>query len=166
MDLAAAALACDQTRIVTMQWSYSESEHLFQFLSLSGNHHGISHDFASSGTNFEAYNKIQTWYAERVAAFLTKLDSYPEGEGTLLDNTLVLWGTEIGESTQHDLQLMPYVLAGRAGGKIRTGRYLDYSNARKDSNQLLVSMAHAMGADDLTAFGDASGGTGPLAGLT
>jgi hypothetical protein len=166
MDLAAAALACDQTRIITIQWSYSESEHLFQFLSLNGNHHGISHDFASSGANFDAYNKIQTWYAERVAAFLTKLDSYPEGDGTLLDNTLVLWGSEIGESTQHDLTLMPYVLAGKAGGKIRPGRYLDYSNARKDSNQLLVSLAHAMGADDLTAFGDASGDTGPLAGLT
>jgi hypothetical protein len=166
MDLAAAALACDQTRIITIQWSYSESEHLFQFLNLTGNHHGISHDFASSGTNFEAYNKIQTWYAERVADFLTTLDSYPEGDGTLLDNTLVLWGTEIGESTQHDLTLMPYVLAGKAGGKIRTGRYLDYSSARKDSNQLLVSMAHAMGADDLTSFGDASGDTGPLAGLT
>jgi hypothetical protein len=78
----------------------------------------------------------------------------------------VLWGTEIGESTQHDLTLMPYVLAGSAGGKLRTGRYLDYSSARKDSNQLLVSMAHAMGADDLTSFGDASGATGPLAGLT
>jgi len=166
MDLAAAALACDQTRIITLQWSYSESEHLFQFLSLNGNHHGISHDFSSSGANFDAYNKIQTWYAERVAAFLTKLDSYPEGDGTLLDNTLVLWGSEIGESTAHDLTLMPYVLAGKAGGKIRPGRYLDYSNARKDSNQLLVSMAHAMGADDLTAFGDASGDTGPLAGLT
>jgi hypothetical protein len=166
MDLAAAALACDQTRIITIQWSYSESEHLFQFLNLTGNHHGISHDFASSGTNFEAYNKIQTWYAERVAAFLTKLDSYPEGDGTLLDNTLVLWGSEIGEASQHDLELMPYVLAGKAGGKIRTGRYLDYSGARKDSNQLLVSMAHAMGADDLTSFGDPSGATGPLAGLT
>jgi hypothetical protein len=166
MDLAAAALACDQTRIITVQWSYSESEHLFQFLNLTGNHHGISHDFASSGANFEAYNKIQTWYAERVAAFLTKLDSYPEGDGTLLDNTLVLWGSEIGEASQHDLELMPYVLAGKAGGKIRTGRYLDYSNARKDSNQLLVSIAHAMGADDLTSFGDASGATGPLAGLT
>jgi hypothetical protein len=166
MDLAAAALACDQTRIITVQWSYSESEHLFQFLNLTGNHHGISHDFASSGANFEAYNKIQTWYAERVAAFLTKLDSYPEGDGTLLDNTLVLWGSEIGEASQHDLTLMPYVLAGKASGKIRTGRYLDYSNARKDSNQLLVSIAHAMGADDLTSFGDASGATGPLAGLT
>jgi hypothetical protein len=165
MDLVAAALACDQTRIVTFQWSYAESEHLFQFLSVSGNHHGISHDFGSSGANFEAYNKIQTWYAEQVARFLTKLDSIPEGDGTLLDNTLVLWGSEIGESTSHDLSLMPYVLAGKAGGKIRTGRYLDYSNARKDSNQLLVSIAHAMGADDLTAFGDPSGATGPLAGL-
>jgi len=166
MDLAAAALACDQTRIITFQWSYSESEHLFPFLNISGNHHGISHDFATSGTNFEAYNRIQTWYAERLAYFLAKLDSYDEGNGTLLDNTLVLWATEIGESTQHDLMMMPYVFAGSAGGRIRAGRYLDFSNAKKDNNQMLVSMAHAMGADDLTSFGDASGATGPLAGLT
>ncbi len=166
MDLAAAALACDQTRILTFQWSYSESEHLFQFLNISGNHHGISHDFSSSGTNYDAYNKIQTWYADRLAYFLGKLASYPEGDGTLLDNTLVLWATEIGESTQHDLTLMPYVFAGSAGGKIRTGRYLDFSNARRDNNQMLVSMAHAMGAEDLTSFGDASGATGPLPNLT
>jgi len=171
MDLAAAALACDQTRILTFQWSYSESEHLFQFLkvnnaAISGNHHAISHDFASSGTNFLAYNAIQTWYAEQVAYFLGKLDSYKEGDRTLLDNTIVLWATEIGESTQHDLTLMPYVLAGSAGGAISAGRYLDFSSARKDNNQLLVSIAHAMGASDVQSFGDASGATGPLAGLT
>ena len=171
MDLAAAALACDQTRILTFQWSYSESEHLFQFLKLSGNgisgnHHAISHDFASSGTNYLAYNAIQTWYAEQVAYFLGKLDSYQEGERTLLDNTILLWATEIGESTQHDLTLMPYVLAGSAGGAISAGRYLDFSSARKDNNQLLVSIAHAMGASDLNSFGDASGATGPLSGLT
>ena len=171
MDLAAAALACDQTRILTFQWSYSESEHLFQFLKLngtaiSGNHHAISHDFASSGTNYNAYNAIQTWYAEQVAYFLGKLDSYQEGDRTLLDNTVVLWATEIGESTQHDLTLMPYVLAGSAGGAISAGRLLDFSSARKDNNQLLVSIAHAMGATDLTSFGDPSGATGPLSGLT
>lgn len=165
MDMAAAALACDLTRIITFQWSYSESEHLFQFLNVSGNHHGISHDFASSGTNFDAYNKIQTWYAQQFVAFLNKLDSYKEGERSLLDNTVVLWATEIGESTQHDLTMMPYVLAGSAGGKLRTGRFLDFSSARKDNNQMLVSIAHAMGASDLTSFGDPSGATGPLAGL-
>jgi len=167
MDLAAAALACDQTRILTLQWSYSESEHLFQFLktsgkAISGNHHAISHDFSASGTNYDAYNAIQTWYAERVAYFLGKLDSYREGDGTLLDNTVVLWATEIGESTQHDLTLMPYVLAGSAGGAFKAGRYLDFSTARKDNNQLLVSLANAVGDKTLTSFGDKSGATGPL----
>jgi hypothetical protein len=164
MDLAAAALACDQTRILTFQWSYSESEHLFQYLQVSGNHHGISHDFSSSGANYEAYNKIQTWYATQVAYFLSKLDSYKEGDKTLLDNTVVLWATEIGESTAHDLTMMPYMLAGSAGGKIRAGRYLDMSSNRQDNNQLLVSLAQAMGSD-ITSFGDASGKTGPLPNL-
>lgn len=170
MDLAAAALACDQTRILTFQWSYSESEHLFQFLkskerAISGNHHGISHDFASSGTNYDAYNAIQTWYAEQLAYFLGKLDSYQEGDRTLLDNTVVLWATEIGESTQHDLTLMPYVLAGSGGGAFKAGRYLDFSSARKDNNQLLVSLANVMGDKTLTSFGDKSGATGPLSAL-
>lgn len=165
MDLAAAALACDQTRIITFQWSYSESEHLFQFLNLNGNHHAISHDFAMSGAGYEAYNKIQTWYTQQFLYFLTKLDSYKEGERTLLDNTIVLWATEIGESTQHDLTMMPYVLAGSAGGKIRAGRFLDFSGNRRDNNQMLVSIAHAMGAEDVTTFGDPSGATGPLPGL-
>jgi hypothetical protein len=163
MDLAAAALACDQTRILTFQWSYSESEHLFQFLNnISGNHHAISHDFSSSGVNYDAYNAIQTWYASQFAYFLGKLDSIQEGDGTLLDHSLVLWATEIGESTQHDLTLMPYIWAGGASGQLKTGRLLDWSNNRQDNNQMLVSMANLMGATSLTSFGDPSGKTGPL----
>jgi hypothetical protein len=162
MDLAAAALACDLTRILTLQLSYSESEHLFRFLGISGSHHVISHDFSPSGTNFEAYNTIQVWYAEQLAYFLGKLASYQEGGATLLDNSLVLWATEIGEATSHDLRLMPYVLAGSAGGRIRAGRLVDYGNNPRDNNQMLVSIARAMGADDLTAFGDESGAAGPL----
>lgn len=166
MDLTAAAMACDQTRIATIQWSYSESEHLFSFLGINGAHHTISHDFAQSGTNFDAYNTIQTWYAEQLAYLLSALDSYPEGDGTLLDHTLVLWGSEIGESTSHDLTLMPYVLAGGANGKIRTGRFVDWGNTRYDNNQLLVSIANILGVEDLTEFGDPSGKTGPLPDLT
>ena len=165
MDLAVAALACDQTRIITFQWSYSESEHLFSFLDISGNHHVISHDFASSGTNYTAYNKIQIWYQQQFAYLLGKMDAFKEGDRSLLDNSIVLWATEIGESTQHDLMMMPYVLAGSAGGKIRAGRLLDYSSNRRDNNQMLVSIGQAMGATDLTSFGDASGATGPLPNL-
>ncbi len=166
MDLAAAALACDQTRLLTIQWSYSESEHLFPFLGYGGNHHVISHDFSSSGANYQAYNGIQTWYAEQLAYFLAKLDSYSEGDRTLLDNTLVLWATEIGESTRHDLELMPYVFAGSAGGAIKAGRLLDFSQKPADNNKMLVSIAHALGDTELTSFGDPSGASGPLTGLT
>ena len=165
MDMAAAALACNQTRILTFQWSYSESEHLFSFMNITGNHHAISHDFASSGTNYDAYNRIQAWYAQQFLYFIQKLDSYKEGSRTLLDNSIVLWATEIGESTQHDLATMPYVLAGSAGGKIRTGRFIDYGTTKKDNNQMLVSIAQAMGASDVTSFGDPSGATGPLPNL-
>jgi hypothetical protein len=93
------------------------------------------------------------------------MDAIKEGDGTLLDHSVVLWATEIGESTQHDLMMMPYVLAGKANGKIRAGRLLDFSSARKDNNQMLVSIGQAMGDTSLTSFGDASGATGPLAGL-
>lgn len=165
MDLAAAAFACDMTRVITLQWSYAESEHLFQFLNINGNHHNISHDFSQSGPGYDAYNAIQTWYADQLRYMLEKLDSYPEGNGTMLDNTLVLWATEIGESTTHALTTMPYVFAGGAGGRIRPGRFIDYGFNERDNNQMLISMAHAMGYDDLTEFGDRTGSMGPLSGL-
>jgi hypothetical protein len=165
MDLAVAALACDQTRILTFQWSYSESEHLFGFLNITGNHHAISHDFSQNGANYDAYNTIQTWYQKQFAYLLGKMDAIKEGTGTMLDHSIVLWATEIGESTQHDLLQMPYVLAGSANGKIRPGRLLDFTSNKRDNNQMLVSIGQAMGATDLTSFGDASGATGPLPGL-
>lgn len=161
MDLAAAALACDQTRIITLQWNYAESEHYFPFLDLSRNHHTISHDW--QGPGFTEYGKIQVWFSEQFLYLLNKLNSYNEGERTLLDNSVVFWGSEIGESTSHDLTLMPYVLAGSAGGRLKSG-LVDYGNgnSRKDNNQLLVSLAQLMGATEVTSFGDESGATGEL----
>jgi hypothetical protein len=161
MDLAAAALACDQTRIITLQWNFAESEHLFPFLGLSRNHHAISHDWAGT-TGFTEYGQIHVWFAEQLAYFLGKLDSYQEGPGTLLDNTVLFWGSEIGESTGHDLTRMPYVLAGGGGGKLSPGRVIDYKSAPRDNNQLLVSLANIMGDTAMTSFGDPSGATGPL----
>jgi hypothetical protein len=162
MDLAAAALACDQTRILTFQWSYAESEHLFPFLNVNGSHHVISHDNSAGA----AYDTIATWYAQQFSYFLNKLDSYREGERTLLDNCIVLWTSEIGDGITHDLSTLPCLLAGSAGGRIRAGRFIDFTSNRRDNNQMLISLAHAMGAEDLTTFGDPSGAMGPLPGLT
>ncbi|WP_437321644.1 DUF1552 domain-containing protein [Sorangium sp. So ce385] len=166
MDMAAAALACDLTRICTIQWSYAESEHLYPFLDLQGNHHAISHQWDTAGK--AQYSKIHTWFAEQLAYLLGKLDSYAEGDRTLLDNTVVLWVTEISESTQHALTNMPFLLAGSAGGAFRTGRFVDYlanGGSPRQHNDLLVSIANAMGTDD-TTFGDPQFCTGPLPSLT
>ncbi|WP_437581502.1 DUF1552 domain-containing protein [Sorangium sp. So ce887] len=166
MDMAAAALACDLTRIVTLQWSYAESEHLYPWLGLSGNHHAISHQWDTPGK--AQYSKIHTWFAEQLAYLLGKLDSYAEGDRTLLDNTVVLWVTEISESTQHALTNMPFLLAGSAGGALRTGRFVDYlanGGAARQHNDLLLTIANAMGTDD-TTFGDPEFSSGPLPDLT
>lgn len=164
MDLAVAALACDQTRIITLQWNYAESEHLFPFLGLSRNHHAISHDWQGT-QGFEEYGMIHAWYAEQLAYFLSKLASYPEGDGTMLDNTIVFWGSEIGESTQHDLTRMPYMLAGGRNRGLAGGRVIDYKQDPQDNNRLLVSLGQLMGADTLEHFGDTSGAVGPLPSL-
>ncbi|WP_104987131.1 DUF1552 domain-containing protein [Sorangium cellulosum] len=166
MDMAAAALACDLTRIVTIQWSYAESEHLYPFLDLRGNHHAISHQWDTAGK--AQYSKIHTWFAEQLAYLLGKLDSYAEGDHTLLDNTVVLWVTEISESTQHALTNMPFLLAGSAGGVFRTGRFIDYlanGGSPRQHNDLLLTIANAMGTND-TSFGDPEFSSGPLPGLT
>lgn len=166
MDMAAAALACDLTRIVTIQWSYAESEHLYPFLDLRGNHHAISHQWDTEGK--AQYSKIHTWFAEQLAYLLGKLDSYAEGDRTLLDNTVVLWVTEISESTQHALTNMPFLLAGSAGGVLRTGRFVDYlanGGRPRQHNDLLLTIANAMGTND-TTFGDPNYCTGTLPDLT
>src|SRR5690606_26112989 len=147
-----------------LQWNYAESEHLFPFLGLSRNHHAISHDWQGT-QGFTEYGMIHTWFAEQLAYFLSKLASYPEGEGTLLDNTIVFWGSEIGVSTQHDLTRMPYMLACGRNRGLGGGRVIDFSAAPQDNNRLLVSLGKLMGAEDLEQFGVASGATGPLTGL-
>jgi hypothetical protein len=154
-DLAAAALACDSTRILTLQYQYAESEHLFPFLGFSRNHHIISHDWQGT-QGFEEYGQIHTWIAEQVVYFVKALDAYDEGGSSLLDNTVVFWGSEIGESTSHDLMLMPYVLAG-GGSMFNTGRFIDYGTTRHDNNKLLISIAQMVGASGVTEFGDESG---------
>ena len=166
MDLAVAALACDQTRILTFQWSYSESEHLFAFLNITGNHHAISHDFSSSGANYDAYNKIQTWYQQQFAYLLGKMDAIKEGDR----DDARQQHRAVGDRDRRIDAARSADDALRAGG--RRGRQdprraacsTSRSNKR-DNNQMLVSIGQAMGATDLTSFGDASGATGPLPGL-
>ena len=103
--------------------------------------------------------KIYNWYAQKVAEFLHILDSIPEGNGTVLDNTLVVWGSEVGRGYDHSFFNMPFVLAGGGAGAIEMGRQYDFPE--QAHNRLLVSICQAMGMST-NAFGELDQGDGAL----
>jgi hypothetical protein len=104
--------------------------------------------------------EAERWFAEQFAYLLGKLDAAPDPDGgTLLDSTLVLWCKEMGDSRDHVCTNVPMVIAG-AG--FETGRYLKTGGA--SHAKMLVSIAEALGVPT-ASFGDASHGSGPLAGL-
>ncbi len=102
-----------------------------------------------------------------MAYLLGQLQAIPDGNGTLLDNTAVLWVNEMSVGQVHDRRQIPYVLAGSCGGAWKTGRFLDLTDPNGDPthNQLLLSICHAMGVDVAT-FGNPAYCKGPLPRLT
>lgn len=167
MDLLVNALACDLTRVASLQWTYSVSDLAFTWLGIQQGHHGLSHEGASNTTAQNALTAINTWYAEQFAYLIQKMKEIPEGDGTLLDNTVIVWCNELGQGSSHTRQKIPFVLAGSCGGAWQTGRYLDYDNLINNGaphNNLWVSILNAMGVPD-DRFGHPLHCTGPLEGL-
>jgi hypothetical protein len=161
-DLMVASLACNTTRVSTMQWADSEAKFLLNFppLGLPEHHHAYQHE---KGFQPDALNKIYNWYASNFAYLLKQMDAVKEGDVSLLDNSLVFWVTEISSPEDHGQTNMPFVLAGKAQGKIKTGRWLKVPS--QPHNNLLVSLLNIYGGTD-TTFGDPKYCTGALAGLT
>jgi len=163
MDMLVAALACDQTRVASLQWSRSVSQIGFPFLGISQGHHDLSHKDDTDTAAQDALVKINTWYAQQFAYLLGKLDAVVEADGTtLLDNTMVVWVNELAKGNIHSHNPMPVILAGSCQKAIRTGRYLKVASV--PHNNLLVSIANAMGVG-LTTFGNPAYCTGPMSGL-
>jgi hypothetical protein len=164
-DLLVAAVACDLPRVGTVQWSDAEAKFMLGFLqdstgeSLKDHHHGYQHD---RGFQPGALEVIHKFYMEKLAYLLQKLDSVDEGNGTLLDNSLVMVVTEIQMPETHGQNNMPFLLAGGAGGRLETGRWLRVNS--QPHNNLLVSVLNLFDVPDQT-FGHPDYCTGPLAGL-
>lgn len=162
--LAVAALACGQTRVASMQITKGDNDGaLYPWVGLdSGGHHTMSHDSSEAATT--QLTELYRWYSERFARLLDQMAALPDGEGTsLLDNTMVLWGSEIGVGWTHDISNVPFIVAGGTAHGVRGGRYLTPSGMRH--NRLLVSAAHYMGQTDIQSYGDMDDAEGPLPGL-
>jgi hypothetical protein len=162
MDLMAMALACDLTRVGTIQWENSVGNVQFTWLNITRGHHDMSHDGDDVTATIAQLTQINTWYMQQLAYFLGKLKSIPEGDGTMLDNTLVFVCNELSRGNVHSHNPMPYLLAGGTGGGLQMGRFLTFNG--DPHNNLLVSLMNAMGVAG-TTFGDPSFCTGPLAQL-
>jgi hypothetical protein len=164
-DLLVSAMACDLTRVGTMQWSDSEAKFMLGFLQddngqpLTDHHHGYQHDRGFQPGSLEV---IYRFYMEQLAYLLQKLDSIDEGDGTMLDNSLVVAVTEIQMPENHAQNNTPFVLAGGASGGLQTGRWLQVNS--QPHNNLLVSILNLFGVPDQT-FGHPDYCSGPLAGL-
>ncbi|NTX33416.1 DUF1552 domain-containing protein [Myxococcus sp. CA051A] len=183
MDLIVRAFACDLTRVVTMTIPGPSMPWLGIH---EDTHNDLAHrlDVTDEPLRSQIRGKmvqVQRWYAEQVAYLMDGLASVQEGSGTALDNTLILWGNELGDASGHMNVRVPTVLAGGAAGKFRMGRFLRLRPEGSDPlsgwsgpgtpmpdavahNKLLVSIAQAFGVN-VNTFGHPDF-KGPLSGLT
>jgi hypothetical protein len=165
MDLLVTALACGLTRVASIQWAHTVSPTVFRWLNLSEGHHDLSHKDDSNVRGVADFVTSERWFAEQFAYLLGALAAIPEpgATGSMLDHTLVVWAKELADGRRHDGKSVPFILAGKAGGYLKTRRYSNFNGA--PHQKLLVSICHAMGLTNLT-FGDPTHGTGPLDGLS
>lgn len=149
-----AAFACDLTRVASMQYSREACDLRLDWSGSKGPHHGISHQTDATNKGYMA--KIDAWYHKQHAALLQAMDAIPEGNGTLLDNTMVIYCNNLTDGAAHSCaQGAATFIAGRGGGKLRTnagGRLL--STTGYDFSQVLVTACHVMGLQDVDRIGD------------
>lgn len=160
IDLIALALWTDSTRCVTYMLGNSNSRMIFDFLGVKEQHHYLSHFFRNfSRQNLDALLKISLWHMDKFDYLLNRLKSYQDHNGSLLDHSLVLFGSGMGHSDNHTATRIPIVLAG---GKrmIKTGRYVRYAN-NQQLGRLHLTLLQKFGVQ-ADSFGDT---TEPLPGL-
>jgi hypothetical protein len=150
-SLAVAALACDRTRVATLQWSRAYSQVRHTWVNVTTDHHTLSHATTPEAT--QQKQAIDRWFMERMAELLAQLDGIREGDGTLLDNTMLVYANELTEGAPHSVEPPLTFVAGGCGGRLRPGRLLDLGGAY-DFSQLLVTACHAMGATGVEQIGD------------
>lgn len=158
-DIIAMAFQTDKTRVATLLMCRDISGLFYPFLDVRSAHHSASHSDRS-----DDWEKISRYYCSQLAYLAGKLDAMPEGEGSVLDNSCLVWVNNMWSGSRHDSQKVPLLTAGGLGGTMKTGRALNYLDADNDNRKLCslyLSILNRMGVDAKT-FGDADK---PLVGL-
>jgi hypothetical protein len=152
MDLIILAFQSDTTRIVSFMFGNAGSDRIFRELGVSGFHHLTTHH-GKDPKKLEDVSKINVHHMEMFSYLLQKMKSINDGNGTLLDNSMLLYGSGISDGDRHNHDDLPMLLAGKGGGTIKSGRRIE---AKGNMCDLFLAMAARVGVP-LTQFGDSKG---------
>jgi hypothetical protein len=146
LDLVALAFKADITRVATILCARDLSQKTYRVLdgTTSGGFHGLSHH-QEDPRRLREYAKINQYHIHTMEYFVDKLKATREGDGTLLDHSLTLWGTNMGNSNQHQHFGVPHVLVGGANGRLKGGRHLAYEKKTVPTGNLLLSILDMYG---------------------
>jgi len=155
MDLQVLAWQTDMTRIVSFTMGRDGSNRAYREIGISDGHHAISHH-QGDAERLDKLMKIDELHVGLFAYLLEKLRTTPDGDGTLLDHSVTVFGSSLSESNLHTHDELPIVLAGSAGGRIRGNRHLAYAK-ETPLNNLFLNMFDAANVAGVAAFGDSTG---------
>ncbi|HEX7898002.1 MAG TPA: DUF1552 domain-containing protein [Planctomycetota bacterium] len=153
-DLLVLAFQTDATRIATYVFANEGSNRTFPWIDVREGHHSLSHH-GGNPDKLAQIAKIDRFYAEMFAHLLGKLKAVKEGDGTLLDHSMIVFGAAIGDGNRHNHDELPVILAGGGGGTLKPGRHVKHPFETPMCN-LFLSMMDRMGVKE-ESFGDSTG---------
>jgi hypothetical protein len=153
-DLQVLAFQGDVTRVTTFMMARETSQRPYPEIGIADGHHGLSHH-GGSADKIDKVTKINTFHMTQFAYFLDRLRATPEGDGTLLDHAVIVYGCGLSDSNQHLHDDLPILVAGGAGGRLKGGRHVRYPKDTPLTN-LQLTLLDALGVP-LERFGDSTG---------
>ena len=153
-ELQLLAFQGDITRVTTFQLARETSNRTYPEIGVSDPHHPLSHH-GNDPSKIEKMAKINAFHVSLFAGFLEKMKATPDGDGTLLDNSLFLYGSGMGNPNVHDHQNLPVIVAGGAAGGMQGGRHIRYDKPQPLANLHLTLLEKA--GVDVASFGDSTG---------
>jgi hypothetical protein len=153
-DLQALAFASDITRVFAFKLGRDASNRVYPESGFKGAFHSSSHHGEREDRILD-FQKINTYHVSLIPYLLDKLKRTPDGDGTLLDNALIIYGSPMGDSNLHNHKRVPLFLAGRAGGQLKGGLHLRAADGTPLAN-VMLSVLQKLGIADMQQFGDST----------
>ncbi len=153
-DMMVLAFQTDLTRVATCMFGRAGSNRSYRMIDVPDGHHDLSHH-GENPEKLEKIRKINRFHVQQFAYFLERLKAISEGDGTLLDQCMIVYGSGLSDGNRHNNENLPVILAGRGGGTIRTGRHVRYREETPMTN-LYMAMLQRVGAG-VPSIGDSTG---------